>query len=136
MFAETTIHPDSFLARLCRQELLVNTAGKEPLRQIPFLRWDGSSGRKASSNASKGSALRAFHRGRFRDARHRHWSLRNAGARCLVRERASVFRRAYSRMYEDWSIAAEEWHYERGRNIFDGKERRNEFKISFQTFQA
>lgn len=38
MFTETTIHPDSFLARLCRQEPLINTAGKELLRQIPFLR--------------------------------------------------------------------------------------------------
>jgi hypothetical protein len=52
MFIEPTIHPDSFLARLCRQEPLVNTAGKEPLRQIPFLRWDGSSGSKIATTAT------------------------------------------------------------------------------------
>ncbi len=52
MFTETTIHPDSFLARLCSQEPLINTAGKEPLRQIPFLRWDSSSGRKVSTTAT------------------------------------------------------------------------------------
>jgi hypothetical protein len=52
MFAETTILPDSFLARLCRQESLVNTAGKEPLRQIPFFRWDSSSGRKIATTAT------------------------------------------------------------------------------------
>jgi hypothetical protein len=52
MFAETTILPDSFLARLCRQEPLANTAGKDPLRQIPFLRWEGTSGRKISTTAT------------------------------------------------------------------------------------
>ncbi len=52
MFTETNIHPDSFLARLCSQEPLINTAGKEPLRQIPFLRWDSSSGSKVSTTAT------------------------------------------------------------------------------------
>jgi hypothetical protein len=51
MFAETTIHPDSFLARLCRKAPLVNTAGKDPLRQIPFLRWDSLAGRKIATTA-------------------------------------------------------------------------------------
>src|SRR5689334_18030327 len=52
MFTETTIHPDSFLARLYCHEPLIDTAGKEPLRQIPFLRWDGSSGRKIATTAT------------------------------------------------------------------------------------
>ena len=52
MFTETTIHPDSFLARVYSQEPLITTAGKEPLRQIPFLRWDSSSGRKVSTTAT------------------------------------------------------------------------------------
>lgn len=51
MFTDMTIHPDSFLARLCRQEALTNTVGKEPLRQIPFLRWDSSSGSRVSTTA-------------------------------------------------------------------------------------
>ncbi len=51
MFTDMTIHPDSFLARLCRQEALTNAAGKEPLRQIPFLRWDSSPGSRVSTTA-------------------------------------------------------------------------------------
>src|ERR1700694_3294179 len=53
MFVEPTIHPDSFLARLCRQEPLVNAAGKETLRQVPFLRWDGPSGSKIATTATR-----------------------------------------------------------------------------------
>lgn len=52
MFTETSIHPDSFLAHLYSQEPLINSTGKEPLRQIPFLRWDGPSGRKVSTTAT------------------------------------------------------------------------------------
>jgi hypothetical protein len=52
MFGEPTIPPDSFLARLCRQEPLVTAAGKEPLRQVPFLRWDGSSGSRIATTAT------------------------------------------------------------------------------------
>src|SRR5258708_38162779 len=52
MFPESTIHPDSFLARLCRQEPLTTTTGRELLRQIPFLRWDSSSGRKMPTTAT------------------------------------------------------------------------------------
>jgi len=52
MFLESTIHPDSFLARLCRQEPLTTTTGRDLLRQIPFLRWDSSSGRKIPTTAT------------------------------------------------------------------------------------
>jgi len=56
MLTDMTIHPDSFLARLCRQEALTTTVGKEPLRQIPFLRWDSSSGSRVSTTAMLVSA--------------------------------------------------------------------------------
>ena len=36
MLTETTIHASSVLERLCRQEALINTAGKGLLRAIPF----------------------------------------------------------------------------------------------------
>jgi Archaeal actin homologue MreB-like, C-terminal len=52
MFTESTIHPGSLLARLCRQEPLTDTEGKGPLRQIPFLRWDRASGNKVSTTAT------------------------------------------------------------------------------------
>src|SRR5690348_8315953 len=52
MFVETTIPPDSYLARLCRQEPLVTTTGQEPPRQVPFLRWDGSSGSRVATTAT------------------------------------------------------------------------------------
>src|SRR5258708_16444388 len=52
MFAQSTIHPDSFLSRICRQEPLVTTTGRELLRQIPFLRWDSSLSRKIPTTAT------------------------------------------------------------------------------------
>ncbi|HEU5381896.1 MAG TPA: hypothetical protein VFV38_41270 [Ktedonobacteraceae bacterium] len=52
MLTDTTIHPSSLLARLCRQEPLTTTTGRELLRQIPFLRWESSSGRKIPTTAT------------------------------------------------------------------------------------
>lgn len=52
MFTPSTIHPDSFLAHLCRQEPLVTSAGRELLRQLPVLRWENSSGRKIPTTAT------------------------------------------------------------------------------------
>ncbi len=52
MFLEPTIPPDSYLARLCRQEPLVTASGQVPPRQVPFLRWDGSSGNRVSTTAT------------------------------------------------------------------------------------
>src|SRR6185312_8221509 len=52
MFTDTIIHPSSFLAHLCNQEPLENTTGKELLRQIPFLRLDGQTGKHVSTNAT------------------------------------------------------------------------------------
>lgn len=52
MLIESTIHPDSFLARLCRQEPLTTTSGREFLRHVPFLRWESSSGRKVPTTAT------------------------------------------------------------------------------------
>jgi len=52
MLTDTTIHPSSFLAHLCRQEPLTTVAGKELLRQIPFLRWDGKTGQQFSTTAT------------------------------------------------------------------------------------
>ncbi|HTK06312.1 MAG TPA: hypothetical protein VL485_04020 [Ktedonobacteraceae bacterium] len=52
MSLETSIHPDSFLGRLCRQEPLTNTDGKGLLRQIPFQYWESSPGRKISTIAT------------------------------------------------------------------------------------
>jgi hypothetical protein len=47
-----TIHPSSFLARLCQQEPLTTTSGRALLRQIPFQRWESSSGRKVQTTAT------------------------------------------------------------------------------------
>lgn len=52
MLSETTLHPDSFLARLCRQEPLLTTDGTELLRHISFQQWDGVSGRKMATTAT------------------------------------------------------------------------------------
>jgi hypothetical protein len=52
MFIDTTIHPASFLARLCSQEPLTTTTGKDLLRQIPFLRWDGQTGQQVPTTAT------------------------------------------------------------------------------------
>jgi hypothetical protein len=52
MLTDTTIHPSSFLAHLCRQDPLMTTTGKELLRQIPFLRWDGQTGQQVSTTAT------------------------------------------------------------------------------------
>jgi hypothetical protein len=52
MFTDTTIHTSSFLAHLCRQDPLTTAAGKELLRQIPFLRWDGQAGQNVSTTAT------------------------------------------------------------------------------------
>lgn len=52
MLTDTTIHPSSLLARLCRQEPLTTTTGRELLRQVPFLRWESSSGRKIPTTAT------------------------------------------------------------------------------------
>ena len=52
MLTNTTIHPSSFLAHLSQQELFLNTTGKELLRQIPFLRWDGLTGKNVSTTAT------------------------------------------------------------------------------------
>jgi hypothetical protein len=52
MFIDTTIHTSSFLAHLCRQDPLTTAAGKELLRQIPFLRWDGQAGQNVSTTAT------------------------------------------------------------------------------------
>jgi hypothetical protein len=51
MLIEPTIHPDSLLARLCRQEPLTTTEGNTLLRQIPFLRWDSSSASNVPTTA-------------------------------------------------------------------------------------
>src|SRR5579885_2510681 len=52
MLTDTTIHPSSFLAHLCRQDPLTTAAGKELLRQIPFPRWDGQTGQQVSTTAT------------------------------------------------------------------------------------
>ncbi|TMC21443.1 MAG: hypothetical protein E6J34_09540 [Chloroflexi bacterium] len=52
MFTETTVHPDSLLAHLGHSEPLTNTSLKDPVRQIPFVRWDASSGRKIETKAT------------------------------------------------------------------------------------
>ncbi len=52
MLTDTTLHPSSLLARLCRQEPLTTTTGQESIRRIPFLRWEGSSGRKIPTTAT------------------------------------------------------------------------------------
>jgi hypothetical protein len=52
MFAETTLHPDSLLGRLRRKAPITNTAAEVPPRQIPFLRWESSSGRKIATTAT------------------------------------------------------------------------------------
>ena len=52
MLSDTIIHPSSLLARLCHQELLTTTTGRELLRQIPFERWERSSGRKIPTTAT------------------------------------------------------------------------------------
>jgi hypothetical protein len=52
MLADTTIHPSSFLAHLCRHDPLTTTTGKELLRQIPFLRWDAHTGQHVSTTAT------------------------------------------------------------------------------------
>ncbi len=52
MLTDTTIHPSSFLAHLCRQDPETSTTGKELLRQIPFLRWDGQTGQHVSTTAT------------------------------------------------------------------------------------
>lgn len=52
MHTETTIHPDSFLARLYRQEPLTTTTGRKLLRQIPLQYWEHSSGRKIPTTAT------------------------------------------------------------------------------------
>jgi hypothetical protein len=52
MLTDTTIHPSSFLAHLCRQDPLTTSSGKELLRQLPFLRWDGQTGQHVSTTAT------------------------------------------------------------------------------------
>ncbi len=52
MYTDTTLHPRSFLACLLRKEPLLNAAGKEPLRAIPFQRWDSLSGSMVSTTAT------------------------------------------------------------------------------------
>jgi hypothetical protein len=52
MLTDTTIHPSSLLAHLCRQDPLTTTTGKELLRQIPFFRWDGQMGQHVSTTAT------------------------------------------------------------------------------------
>lgn len=52
MYTETTIHPNSFLARLYRQEPLTTVGGRELLRQVPFQYWESSSGRKIATTAT------------------------------------------------------------------------------------
>lgn len=51
MFTETTIHPDSFLAHLSRQEPLVPSTGRALLRQVMFPRWEATLGRKVPTTA-------------------------------------------------------------------------------------
>lgn len=51
MFIETTIPAPSLLAHLCHQEPLTNKTGKDLVRQIPFLRWDGQTGTTHSTTA-------------------------------------------------------------------------------------
>ena len=48
MFADTTLAPSSLLACLYYQDPLTTTAGKELLRQIPFLLRDGQTGQNVS----------------------------------------------------------------------------------------
>lgn len=52
MLTETAMHPNSFLARLYRQEPLVTTTGRELLRQVPFQYWESASGRKIATTAT------------------------------------------------------------------------------------
>jgi hypothetical protein len=52
MLNDTNLHPASFLAHLCRQDSLRTSMGKELLRQIPFLRWDGQAGQQVSTTAT------------------------------------------------------------------------------------
>lgn len=52
MLIDTTIHPASLLAHLCRREPLTTTTGRAFLRQIPFQRWEATSGRKIPTTAT------------------------------------------------------------------------------------
>ena len=52
MLLDSTIHPASFLARLCSQDLATALAGKELPRQIPLLRWDEHTGKTVSTTAT------------------------------------------------------------------------------------
>lgn len=46
-----TIHPESFLAYMSREEALVLSEGKELPRSIPFTRWDEQAGRNMTTTA-------------------------------------------------------------------------------------
>lgn len=49
---DATLHPRSFLAHLTRREPLINAAGQEPLRSIPYMHWDRTSGRSLPTTAT------------------------------------------------------------------------------------